>query len=249
MRRRGFTLVELLVVIAVISVLISILLPALGKARRSAQTVQCMSNMRQLILAQRSYAYDYKGALVGFGLAEGGGALDSPTWLNQLQEYYDSELIVRSPVDTSPHWPAEVGGAGVPSEDGRFRSTSYGLNELVTPNTSLVDPETGTSMSRYGDLDQIRNPHAVIQFMIMAYEGPYSVADHTHSFGWWLPFDPDAWPSRAAQQVQTNAHGGPEGTSRSRSNYAFLDGHVVTAEIREVYTDPEENNFDPRYAR
>jgi len=143
----------------------------------------------------------------------------------------------------------DVGGSGVPGPDDRFRVTSYGLNELVTPNTSVVDPETGTPMRRFGNIFRIRNPHAVIQFVIMAYEGPFSVADDVHPFDWWLAFNPDGWPRRAAQQVQTDAVGGPEAESRSRSNYPFLDGHVGTFQIREVYEGPERNNFDPRFAR
>ncbi len=58
--RAGFTLVELLVVIGIIAVLISLLLPALGRARDSARFTQCRSNLSQIGLAIQYYAGEHK---------------------------------------------------------------------------------------------------------------------------------------------------------------------------------------------
>jgi len=80
--RRAFTLVELLVVIGIIALLISILLPALGKARDGANTVASSANLRSILQGMQIYAAQNNGAIPGSGWttarflynASGGGA-------------------------------------------------------------------------------------------------------------------------------------------------------------------------------
>jgi prepilin-type N-terminal cleavage/methylation domain-containing protein/prepilin-type processing-associated H-X9-DG protein len=57
----AFTLIELLVVISIISLLISILLPALGAARKAARAMQCLTLLKQMGAANHMYAADHRG--------------------------------------------------------------------------------------------------------------------------------------------------------------------------------------------
>ena len=69
--RSAFTLIELLIVIAIIALLIGILLPAIGGARKSARMAVCMSNMRQFAVATASYASENKDRLFNYSWYRG----------------------------------------------------------------------------------------------------------------------------------------------------------------------------------
>jgi prepilin-type N-terminal cleavage/methylation domain-containing protein/prepilin-type processing-associated H-X9-DG protein len=62
--KRAFTLVELLVVIGIIAMLISLLMPALSRARDASNAAQCMSNLRQQGIAEQMYMSDSGGAFI-----------------------------------------------------------------------------------------------------------------------------------------------------------------------------------------
>jgi prepilin-type N-terminal cleavage/methylation domain-containing protein/prepilin-type processing-associated H-X9-DG protein len=79
---RGFTLIELLVVIAIIAILAAILFPVFAKARERGQQTACMSNLRQLGLANRMYSGDHDGYFVPAapGYSDGANGDDNHRW-------------------------------------------------------------------------------------------------------------------------------------------------------------------------
>lgn len=205
-----------------IALLIAILLPALGSARRSAQRTACLSNMRQLEVAHWAYLIDNKGEMLG---TSHGGA--NASWIETLRNY-DENLLLRSPLDTSPHF---AGGTPI---GGGFRQTSYALNLYLSPDSTLG----------VGKVDQVKTPGQVVHFVIKAYEGAAATADHVHP-NLWHSASPAAVVAKAAGEMQLNAHGGEAFSPNALSAYGFLDGHAEQAPFDSVYTDLTTNFFNP----
>jgi len=144
-RRRGFTLVELLVVIGIIAVLISILLPSLTKARRAAATTACLSNIRQIAMATLMYANQNRGSLPYHIIGVGG------VQYTGLRALWEANLIqgqlrdVFTTVDGYSLSAHKVPVFTCPAED---------MEKLTSPVDFRMGAEVQTGTSRNGVVGQ-----------------------------------------------------------------------------------------------
>jgi prepilin-type N-terminal cleavage/methylation domain-containing protein len=95
-RRRGFTLVELLVVIGIIAMLIGLLLPALNGARQVANRTKCLANLNQIGVAMLTYANENHGLLIPLGPLQDGKE-DAPNPLCPWQNSKVDQVVGSSP--------------------------------------------------------------------------------------------------------------------------------------------------------
>jgi prepilin-type N-terminal cleavage/methylation domain-containing protein/prepilin-type processing-associated H-X9-DG protein len=222
---RGFTLVELLVVIGIIALLIAILLPSLAGARKSAQSVQCLSNLRQLVTACLLYAHDNNGywppAAADMGttnlLRWHGSRPDaaSPFSMNRdpspLAPYLVESLKACPSMgsDVTPAFEASAGGYGY---NQNFLGSSLAGFGPVWP----LPEEAYLQTARF---TQVKYDHETVAFTDTAFaydwtlgEGLYEYSFVTEPIGPWGP----QWPSIHFR------HG------VRRANVAWADGHATS---------------------
>lgn len=199
--RPAFTLVELLVVIGIIAVLISILLPALTKARVQAQKVQCASNLRQFGMAVQMYANQRRGTLPNFS-SNFTFAGSYPYWL----DINERDAIL---ADT------KVGGRQMfycPTTNEAWNRDDYWTGSYSLTQTGVVAP--GYTISSYCFMmgNPLRWPEHARKLGQRAQS--YVIgADLTRSYN-------GAWGA-GVNHSRRGRNGAPDG-----GNVLFLDAHV-----------------------
>jgi prepilin-type processing-associated H-X9-DG protein len=217
-------LIELLVVVAIISVLAAILLPALRRAKETAKAAQCMSNLRQVGIAALSYAADWEDhspnwgdSLVVMARHVNGASTPYPggRWLDQVFSYCQNNIRVLQ----------------CPSQETLWHPTNY---RMIPPHTTPkyypgygINPQAGgwsfsSNFAYVGiPISKVVNPSKKIWFADSGWFRWLTGSTNPDYDGYSSYFE-----SRGAQFTSNSINQLPSRRHRGGANFLFFDGHV-----------------------
>ena len=229
MKRMGFTLIELLVVIAIIAILAAILFPVFARVREKAHQTQCLSNLKQIAMAEKMYASDHNDSFARYNC-------DSRYhWLN-------------------PYLSISTSLAGL-STTARDAAIDRGWQVWKCPSAAKGDlaKHVHYTFNDYGDGQnhcwwtrteaEINDPANVVMWgdgaVALAFDSATGIPNNcfgrvaqnfcTGMDG--LTFDPPYWPNCGPLMRNTwiARHNG-------KCNFNFVDGHAKAMDLQEIAT-------------
>ena len=270
---KGFTLVELLVVVAIIALLISILLPSLQRAKEQARITVCLSNLRGLGLAFSQYVAENNGwyppaAACGglsYGMVRGDVWGPEYTWDTNLKPYYNDVNMIHCPSDKLPRNYLNIrdtlvacqAPSGVADDGGDVPKNmryprSYSINAAVT---WMGPSRDGENNGYWGDIPPFPWPGTVHKVTEVSDPG-YTIllADRWEAFMWYNNYAP--FPGIHGGYICCGMQAGERGgggehprlptyyhADHDKANFLFCDGHGKTL----LSSDPNVDWVDSYY--
>lgn len=229
---RGFTLVELLVVIGIIALLISILLPALSHARRAAQTVACLSNLRQLGLYSQLYTQENNNVLPGWAAYDMNNTMDWTIQLGALMKHHWEPIGSATALD---NYKTPIPQYLCPSAADELANTPDQFWAQIRPTNYAISFFASGAWNHYwaGYGFTKVNKWDAVTFPLFADAYPVNQPSPFGVGGFYIGFpveSPVGWQSTAAFRHNTSA---PYTDPSRRCNVLFLDGHAQTMSVSE----------------
>ncbi len=246
MKRREFTLVELLVVISIIAILSGLLLPALNNARKKAQAVQCIGNLKQIGICFQFYCADNVDI--------------TPPVANSVGMWYMYPALYFSWIRSRDEWSSKIWNAGTPfttsakhwkvlrcpmddtvNSNGRF-TPNYGYNGRYNPENASHTASNFDGRGRdYGmgfkKITKIPKPSRI--FWVI--DGPLN-----NGSPYILSVDSYYRMSPAGGETARNCFNAAALRLNNSLNTLFGDGHVSPVNYRGIQqklADFEQNDF------
>ncbi len=215
MKNKCFTLMELLCVMMVLAILAAMLLPALGKAQRTAASVSCTGNLRQIGVAFLLYSSDNKMRLPGGGSARSQAlSYAGKNWAWMLFPYYNEPRLLDCP--SSPDGVPEPTHESLHLYDGNFGWNFKGTGGQRGPASALI-------------------PSPSQAYLVFDCGDQCVIEKDTHSWSNLLEELDLDWEAGQEAPFRHDAH----------ANVCHLDGHISPYRLHSFLATPNPSNTVP----